>query len=80
MRILSPRSHSRLIAIWIALSAGGIVLGVILWKHLNESLDAARSLLRDAETYSVARLASRLNDFPILIRSLAGSEIPVSAR
>jgi CheY-like chemotaxis protein len=40
----------------------------------------AQSLLRDAETYAVARLASRLNDFPILIRSLAGSELAASNR
>jgi len=63
MRPLSPRFFSRLITIWIALSAGGIVLGVVLWGRLNASLEAtiahARfrqqvdtvySTLQDAET------------------------------
>ncbi|HEY1765075.1 MAG TPA: ATP-binding protein [Opitutaceae bacterium] len=62
MRNLSPRFFSRLITIWIALSAGGIVLGVVLWDRLNSSLEtmvgnaklreqvnAAYSLLADAE-------------------------------
>jgi hypothetical protein len=31
MRLLSPRLASRLITIWIALSAGGIVMGVVFW-------------------------------------------------
>jgi signal transduction histidine kinase/CheY-like chemotaxis protein len=39
MRTLSSRFFSRLITIWIALSAGGIVLGVVLWGQLNASLE-----------------------------------------
>ena len=63
MRLLSPRIYSRLITLWIALSAGGIVMGVVLWKHLNASLEATManarfrqqvdtvySLLEDEET------------------------------
>src|SRR5580693_3664193 len=63
MRLLSPRFYSRLITMWIALSAGGIVMGVILWNHLNASLEATManaqfrqqvdtvySLLEDEET------------------------------
>jgi signal transduction histidine kinase/CheY-like chemotaxis protein len=40
MRILSPRFYSRLIAIWIALSVGGIVMGVVLWRRLTTGLEA----------------------------------------
>jgi signal transduction histidine kinase/ActR/RegA family two-component response regulator len=39
MRPLSSHFFSRLITIWIALSAGGIVLGVVLWGQLNASLE-----------------------------------------
>jgi len=63
MRILTPRFFARLITIWIALSAGGIVLGVMLWGQLNagletmmenaklrQQLDTVFSMLQDAET------------------------------
>jgi signal transduction histidine kinase len=63
MRSLSPRSFSRLITVWIALSAGGIVMGVVLWRQLNASLetmvdkakvrgqvDSVFAMLRDAES------------------------------
>jgi signal transduction histidine kinase len=63
MRHPSPRIFTRLITIWIALSAGGIVLGVVLWGQLNASLestvqnaqlrqevDAVFSMLQGAET------------------------------
>jgi hypothetical protein len=38
----------------------------------------AESLLGDAEGFAVARLASRLNDFPVLIQSLSGG-VPASS-
>jgi signal transduction histidine kinase len=49
MRTLSPRFFTRLITVWIALSAGGIVLGVVLWGQLNASLETmvGNALLRD---------------------------------
>jgi signal transduction histidine kinase/DNA-binding NarL/FixJ family response regulator len=40
MLLLSPRFYTRLITIWIALSVGGIVMGAILWKRLNASLES----------------------------------------
>ncbi len=39
MRFLSPRFFSRLITAWIALSASGIFMGVVLWGQLNVSLE-----------------------------------------
>jgi signal transduction histidine kinase/DNA-binding response OmpR family regulator len=40
MRFWTPRFYSRLITVWIALSLGGIVTGVVLWRRLNSSLEA----------------------------------------
>jgi signal transduction histidine kinase/DNA-binding NarL/FixJ family response regulator len=40
MRFWTPRFYSRLITVWIALSLGGIVTGIVLWRRLNSSLEA----------------------------------------
>jgi signal transduction histidine kinase/CheY-like chemotaxis protein len=63
MRLLNSRVYTYLVAIWIALSVGGIVLGVVVWGNLSRSFEASvesakfrRSLrevfsaLQDAET------------------------------
>ena len=63
MRLLNPRVYTYLVAIWIALSLGGIALGIIVWENLSKSFEASvesaqfrRSLrevfsaLQDAET------------------------------
>ncbi|HTO02676.1 MAG TPA: ATP-binding protein, partial [Opitutus sp.] len=63
MRLPNPRVYPYLVAIWIALSLGGIVLGVLAWRNLSKSFEESvasaqfrRSLrevfsaLQDAET------------------------------
>ncbi|ACB74246.1 multi-sensor hybrid histidine kinase [Opitutus terrae PB90-1] len=63
MRLLNPRIYTYLVTIWLALSFGGIVLGVLVWLNLSHSFEASvesaqfrRSLrqvfsaLQDAET------------------------------
>ncbi len=63
MRLLNPRIYSYLVTVWIVLSLGGIVLGVLVWENLSHSFEASvesaqfrRSLrevfsaLQDAET------------------------------
>jgi signal transduction histidine kinase/CheY-like chemotaxis protein len=40
MRPLNPRFFSRLMAVWVAVSACGIVMGLILWRDLNLSLES----------------------------------------
>ncbi|MEO6002861.1 MAG: ATP-binding protein [Opitutus sp.] len=63
MRLLNPRVYSYLVTIWIALSLGGIGLGIMVWENLSKSFEASvesaqfrRSLrevfsaLQDAET------------------------------
>lgn len=63
MRLLNPRVYTYLVAIWIALSLGGIALGVVVWANLSRTFEASvesthfrRSLhqvfsaLQDAET------------------------------
>ena len=63
MRLLNPRVYTYLVAIWIALSLGGIGLGIVVWENLSKSFEASvesaqfrRSLrevfsaLQDAET------------------------------
>mgnify|MGYP001546789501 CR=1 FL=1 len=63
MRLLNPRIYSYLVTVWIALSLGGIGLGVMVWSNLSRSFEASvesaqfrRSLrevfsaLQDAET------------------------------
>ena len=63
MRLLNPRIYTYLVTIWIALSFGGIGLGVMVWRNLSTSFEASvesaqfrRSLrevfsaLQDAET------------------------------
>jgi signal transduction histidine kinase/ActR/RegA family two-component response regulator len=60
MRTLSPRSFSRLITVWIALSAGGIALGVVLWGQLNASLETMVEKAKVRE--QVARVFALLQD------------------
>ena len=63
MRLLNPRVYTYLVIIWIALSLGGIGLGILAWQNLSKSFEASvesaqfrRSLrevfsaLQDAET------------------------------
>jgi signal transduction histidine kinase/DNA-binding response OmpR family regulator len=63
MRLLNPRIYTYLVTVWIALSLGGIGLGVVVWSNLSRSFEASvesaqfrRSLrevysaLQDAET------------------------------
>ena len=63
MRLLNPRVYTYLVTIWIALSLGGIGLGILAWENLTKSFEASvesaqfrRSLrevfsaLQDAET------------------------------
>jgi signal transduction histidine kinase len=41
MRPLHPRIYTHLVTLWLALSVGGIVLGIVVWQRLNESLDGS---------------------------------------
>ncbi|PTY05252.1 hypothetical protein DB347_17465 [Opitutaceae bacterium EW11] len=41
MRPLHPRIYTHLVTLWLALSLGGIVLGIVVWQRLNQSLDAS---------------------------------------
>ncbi|HEU5081347.1 MAG TPA: ATP-binding protein [Opitutaceae bacterium] len=41
MRPIHPRIYTHLVTLWLAMSAGGIVLGIVVWKRLNQSLDAS---------------------------------------
>jgi len=63
MRLLNPRIYIYLVTIWIALSIGGIGLGVLVWRNLSQSFEASVdyaqfrralsevfSALQDAET------------------------------
>jgi signal transduction histidine kinase/CheY-like chemotaxis protein len=63
MRLLNPRIYTYLVAVWIVLSLGGIILGVLVWTNLSDTFEASvesaqfrRSLrqvysaLQDAET------------------------------
>ncbi len=63
MRLFSPRIYTYLVAVWMALSVGGIALGVMVWSKLSHSFEttvrstdfkrSARevfSMLQDAES------------------------------
>ncbi|MDB6170413.1 MAG: multi-sensor hybrid histidine kinase [Verrucomicrobia bacterium] len=39
-RVLSLRTYRHLVTVWIALSIGGIVMGILVWHQLNVSLEA----------------------------------------
>jgi signal transduction histidine kinase len=39
-RVLSVRTYRYLVTLWLALSIGGIVMGVLVWHQLSESLQA----------------------------------------
>jgi hypothetical protein len=41
MRLLNPRIYTYLVAIWIVLSLGGIVLGVLVWTNLSATFEAS---------------------------------------
>lgn len=41
MRPIHPRIYTHLVTLWLALSVGGIVLGIVVWQRLNQSLDAS---------------------------------------
>ena len=41
MRPIQPRIYTHLVILWLALSVSGIVMGIIVWKRLNQSLDAS---------------------------------------
>lgn len=41
MRPIHPRIYTHLVTLWLALSLGGIVLGIVVWQRLNQSLDAS---------------------------------------
>ncbi len=41
MRSFHPRIYTHLVTLWLALSLGGIVLGIIVWRRLNESIDVS---------------------------------------
>lgn len=76
MRLLNPRIYTYLVAIWIALSLGGIGLGVVVWENLSRTFEASvesanfrRSLrevfsaLQDAETGERGFLLSGDEDY-----------------
>jgi signal transduction histidine kinase/DNA-binding NarL/FixJ family response regulator len=41
MRPIHPRIYTHLVTLWLAMSAGGIVLGIVVWQRLNQSIDAS---------------------------------------
>lgn len=41
MRPIHPRIYTHLVTLWLALSVGGIVLGIVVWQRLNQSMDAS---------------------------------------
>jgi signal transduction histidine kinase/DNA-binding NarL/FixJ family response regulator len=41
MRPIQPRIYTHLVILWLALSVSGIVMGIVVWKRLNQSLDAS---------------------------------------
>jgi len=41
MRPIQPRIYTHLVILWLALSVSGIVMGIVVWQRLNQSLDAS---------------------------------------